>query len=97
MQLQLVLASNDVFRNHFKGLYFKVEKIREQLVKWQCLIWSRKITIKYKENSPEPDAGTRVDKSIVLNLTGTTVNLLSDVNKPAYEAAISSANSTTGF
>jgi hypothetical protein len=60
------------------------------------LNFSRKITIKYKQNNSNTDA-TRVDKSIVLNLTGTTVNLLSDVNKPAYEAAISSANSTTGF
>jgi hypothetical protein len=95
MQLQLVLASNDVLEN-FKGLYFKVEKISGTAGQMAMLNFGRKITIKYKENTSNTDA-TRVDKSIVLNLTGTTVNLLSDVNKPAYEAAISSANSTTGF
>lgn len=90
------LASNDVFRNHFKGLYFKVEKIGGTDGQMAMLNFGAgKITIKYKENTSNTDA-TRVDKSIVLNLSGTTVNLLSDVNKPAYEAAISSANSTTG-
>lgn len=90
------LASNDVFRNYFRGLYFKVEKISGTAGQMAMLNFGAgKITIKYKENTSTTDA-TRVDKSIVLNLSGTTVNLLSDVNKPAYDAAISSSNSTTG-
>lgn len=90
------LASNDVFRNYFRGLYFKVEKISGTAGQMAMLNFGAgKITIKYKEDTSTTDA-TRVDKSIVLNLSGTTVNLLSDVNKPAYDAAISSSNSTTG-
>ena len=90
------LASNDVFRNYFRGLYFKAEKISGVESQMAMLNFAAgKITIKYKENTSSTDA-TRVDKSIVLTLTGTTVNLLSDVNKPAYEAAMSSASATTG-
>jgi hypothetical protein len=46
----LVLASNDVLEITLKVCILKSRKLVEQLVKWQCLIWSRKITIKYKEN-----------------------------------------------
>ncbi|MBX9888642.1 MAG: DUF4270 domain-containing protein [Flavobacteriaceae bacterium] len=90
------LASNDVFRNYFRGLYFKAEKISGVESQMAMLNFAAgKITIKYKENTSSTDA-TRVDKSIVLTLTGTTVNLLSDVNKPAYETAMNSASATTG-
>lgn len=90
------LASNDVFRNFFRGLYFKAEKISGVESQMAMLNFAAgKITIKYKEDTSTTDA-TRVDKSIVLNLTGTTVGLLNDVDSAAYGTAISSANATTG-
>ena len=90
------LASNDVFRNYFRGLYFKAEKISGVESQMAMLNFAAgKITIKYKEDTSTTDA-TRVDKSIVLNLTGTTVGLLNDVDSAAYGTAISSANATTG-
>jgi hypothetical protein len=54
-----------------------------------------KITINYKENTSATDAA-RVDKSIVINLTGSTVNLLNDVDSSPYSNAISSSSSTDG-
>jgi hypothetical protein len=90
------LTTNDVFKNHFKGLYFKAEKISGSESQMAMLNFAGgKITIKYKENTSATDA-TRVDKSIVLNLVGNTVSLQSDTDSAAYGSAISSASTSTG-
>jgi hypothetical protein len=90
------LATNDVFKNYFKGLYFKVEKVSGSASQMAMLNFAAgKITIKYKENTSATDA-TRVSKSIVLNLVGNTVNLLRDSDSAAYGSAISSASTSTG-
>jgi hypothetical protein len=90
------LATNDVFRNYFRGLYFKVEKINGGEGQMAMLNFAAgKITINYKENTSATDAA-RVDKSIVINLTGSTVNLLNDVDSSPYSNAISSSSSTDG-
>lgn len=90
------LATNDVFKNHFKGLYFKVEKISGSESQMAMLNFAAgKITVNYKENTSATDA-TRVNKSIVLNLVGNTVSLLSDTDSAAYGSAISSASTSTG-
>lgn len=95
------LASNDVFRNYFRGLYFKSEKISGVESQMAVLNFAAgKITINYKENSTDPvkagETVQRVDKSIVINLTGTTVSLLNDTDSAVYSNTISSSSTTAG-
>jgi hypothetical protein len=90
------LATNDVFKNYFKGLYFKAEKISGSATQMAMLNFAAgKITINYKENTSTTDA-TRVAKVIVINLVGSTVSLLRDADSAAYASAISSASTSTG-
>jgi len=95
------LSNNDLFKNYFRGLYFKVEKGSGTESQMAMLNFAAgKITINYKENSTDPvkdgEPIKRVDKAVVINLTGTTVSLLSDTNSTGYSNAISSANQTSG-
>lgn len=90
------LATNDVFKDYFRGLYFKVEKSGSNTSNMALMDFSKgTITIKYKEDSSTTPV-ERVERSIVLNLTGNTVNLLSNTNKPAYDAAVNNPNTTAG-
>ena len=92
------LASNDIFKNYFRGLYFKVEKSGSSASN-MALIDFRKgeITIKYKENTSATDA-TRIEKSIVLNLTGNTVSLLDQSNtNTSYANATTASNINTSL
>lgn len=93
------LATNDVFREYFRGLYFKVEKSGSSPSSLAVLDFTKgKITVNYKENTSATDE-TRVDKSIVLNLTGNTVSLLQESNsKASYTNAtsVSNINKTVG-
>ncbi len=70
------LSSNPNFEQYFKGLYFNVEKTDATGVLARMNFKKGTIVVKYKEKATA-DATTRtVDKSITLNLTGNTVNLL---------------------
>ena len=92
------LATNDVFKNYFRGLYFKVEKSGTSSQLALINFSKGTITIKYKENKSltETDEKDRVSKSIVLNLTGNSVNLFQNNYLPSYFDAIASPNSTIG-
>jgi Domain of unknown function (DUF4270) len=61
------LVSNDVFKNYFKGLYFKIEKVDAEGQMAMLDFSKGSITINYKEGATT----ARVDKSLVLtfNLT----------------------------
>jgi hypothetical protein len=74
------LVNNDLFKEYFRGLYFKVEQSGADPGSL-CLINFAKgtITIKYKENTSST-VSTRIDKTIVLNLSGNTVSLLNQSN-----------------
>jgi hypothetical protein len=64
------LSGNDVFKEYFRGLYFKVEKSGSSPSAMALLDFKKgKITIKYKVDTSDTDA-TRVEKTIVLNFTG---------------------------
>lgn len=90
------LASNDVFKNYFRGLYFKVEKSGSNSGALAMMNFKAgTVTINYKEDASKGSA-EKVSKSIVLKFTGNTVNLISKTNNPTYDAAITSPNSTTG-
>ena len=95
------LATADVFKEYFRGLYFKVEKSGTSAGNLALLNFKLgKITIKYKEDLASTTAGgapTRVDKSIVLNMAGNSVSLLEQLNTNAlYTNAMASPNAAEG-
>jgi len=94
-------VSNNVFKNYFRGLYFNVQNsgtatTNQALINFKAGI----ITIYYKEYLTKPKQGSplpdRVNKTIVLNLRGTSVNLFNNEPTPSYEAGIASPNTTQG-
>lgn len=87
------LSSNDVFKEYFRGLYFKVEKSGTSAAALAQLDFKKgKITVKFKEDTSDSDK-TRIDNSIVLNLTGNTVSLLEQSNtNTSYTNATNSSN-----
>ncbi|TRX12462.1 DUF4270 domain-containing protein [Flavobacterium gawalongense] len=96
------LITNDVFKEYFRGLYFKVEKADGSDGSMAMLNFkstNAKITIKYKEDLASTTGGspTRVEKSIVLNLSGNTVSLLEQSNtNTAYTNAMISPDTSLG-
>jgi hypothetical protein len=100
------LITNDVFKNYFRGLYFKVEKSGSNPARLAMMNFKAgTVTVNFKEDGIEVVKNTdgtttnkpiRVDRSIVLNLTGNTVSLLSNTNLPSYDTAITNPNSTAG-
>lgn len=95
------LSDQFVFRKHFKGLYFKVEQSGSDKGSMAMLNFTRgNITIKYKEDLSTTVGGvttvTRVEKSIILNMTGNSLSFLEDSNQNTkYETAINSNPSRT--
>jgi len=92
------LATNDIFKNYFRGLYFKVEQSGSDAGSMAMMNFSKgTITVNYKEDLVTKGVTTRVAKTIVLNMTGNTVSLLEQSNtNSAYSTATSSANTTLG-
>jgi hypothetical protein len=73
------LASNSVFKEYFRGLYFKMEKSGSSAGNTMLNFKADgKITIKYNEDLLSVGAVTtvtRVKKTIVLDLSGNSVSL----------------------
>lgn len=95
------LVNNNVFKNHFKGLYFQVEEISGSAL--AMLDFSKgTITMTYEDkkvkivNGEEVDDGVE-EKTLVLNLKGHTVSLLDYASTSAsqtYDNVV--ANPVTG-
>lgn len=86
------LVSNDVFKEYFRGLYFKVESNGGASRMATMDFKKGKITIKYKAKTEitTDDDETMEDKTLVLNLSDNTVNLLQETNlNSSYNTAIS--------
>jgi hypothetical protein len=94
------LATADVFQEYFRGLYFKVEKTDNNSPSNMALLnfAQGKITIKYKAKTDiTTDAETVKDeRTLVINLTGSTASLVNDVKEPTYLNAIQNPNNTVG-
>lgn len=94
------LAGNDVFKEYFRGLYFKVESVDGSAGSLAMLNFAAgKITIKYKAKTAiTTDAeDVKEEKSIVLNLSGNTVSLLEQTGANVdYVNAIANPNMSTG-
>ncbi|MCG9791766.1 DUF4270 domain-containing protein [Flavobacterium algicola] len=88
------LASNDVFTEYFRGLYFQVEKSGASASNLAMLNFAAgKITVNYKNG----EDAARVDNSIVLNMIGNKVSLLEQTDtKMGYTNAINNADSSLG-
>jgi len=92
------LVTNDVFKNYFRGLYFKVEQSGSDPGSMAMMDFTKgTITISYTEDLVATTGTTRVPKTIVLNMAGNTVSLQDQSNtNTAYSTATSSANTTLG-
>jgi hypothetical protein len=96
------LTTNDVFKEYFRGLYFKVEQSGTDPGSLAMINFAKgTITIKYKEDLSTTVGTvvtvTRVDKSIVLNMLGNTVSLLENSNpNSVYETAINAPDRVLG-
>jgi hypothetical protein len=78
------LAADDVFKNYFRGLYFKVEKSGSSPSRMAMMNFrAGKINIFYKSIKPStatPPVIEMESKTLVINLTGNTVSLLEESN-----------------
>jgi hypothetical protein len=96
------LTTNDVFINYFKGLYFKVEQSGSDAGSLAMMNFAKgTVTIKYKEDLSTTvgtvTTVTRADKSIVLNMSGSTASLLDQSNTNAnYTSATTNPNRDLG-
>jgi hypothetical protein len=91
------LANNSVFKNYFRGLYFKVENGNPGNMA-NINFRGGKITLYYNEDKKVTDAEgvvtyPRVNKSFTLNLTGNTVSLLDNSNETT--GYLTATNNTT--
>ena len=65
------MLTNDVFKEYFRGLFFKVEQFGNEKSMAQLDFTKGKIVVFYKENT-----GDKTRKTITLNMVKNTVNLL---------------------
>jgi Domain of unknown function (DUF4270) len=87
------LVNNEVFKNYFRGLYFQVEGFNGTLMN---LDFSKgDVTIYYKQHkfNNKPLDGFEM-KSLVLNMTSNTVNLLNNSDDNVYKSNVNSYNRT---
>ncbi|WP_395063388.1 DUF4270 domain-containing protein [Flavobacterium sp.] len=73
------LVNNNAFKDYFRGLYFKVNNAASSTTQGTLArlnFTQGKITIVYRDAKSATDQTTLVRKTMVLNMTGNTVNLL---------------------
>jgi hypothetical protein len=106
------LVNNSVFKEYFRGIYFKVEDAAEGTL-MQLDFSKGDITLHYHEytkllvdGEPEKYEDSDTDdyggnpkltaKTVVLNMRGNTVNVLETTNAVAYTNGIENSNKTDG-
>ncbi len=89
-----MLNNNTVFKNYFRGLYFKADEIPGNSGALAMLDFKKgSVSIKYEHDQMVEGVMTRVSKTYVLEMTGNTVSLLENNNSSDYNTALSQ---TTG-
>ncbi len=93
------LLNNAVFNDYFKGLYFKTEQVGSDQILALLNFRRGSITVKYKEDLSTTDhtVANRVDKTFTMNLTGNSVNLLTNdfgTSGTTYNAISTTRNAT---
>ncbi len=95
------LLNNDLFKNYFRGLYFKTTSLGNPGNMAMLNFANGKITMYYKEDKKtvkKDDQGNevitypRVNKTFDLNLTGRTVSLLNNTRSANYTNAMSNTS-----
>lgn len=97
------LINNNVFKDYFRGLYFKVEASDSEpngnglaMINFA----GGKLSIKYKEDKETNVNGTnvveRTNKILDINLSGNTVSLIDQDRTTNYTNILNSANTTQG-
>lgn len=74
------LTDNNVFKNYFRGLYFKVDEIDAQGAMARLNFARGKIVIVYHGMDSETSTAGYKRKTLTLNLAGNTVNFLENTN-----------------
>lgn len=94
------LLNNNVFKDYFRGLFFKVESSdAEPNGSSLAMInfGAGKITIKYEEqDSSDEETEIKIKKSFDLTLSGNTVSLTNQERTTNYSNALTSADPTQG-
>jgi hypothetical protein len=92
------LATNDAFKEYFRGLYFKIETVSGSSGSMAMMNFKAgKITISYTEDLVTNGVTTRVPKTLELNLNGHSVNLLDQTNlNSTYTNAVNNPNTSLG-
>ena len=93
------LSSNNIFKNHLKGLYFKVEDVTNGSL-YNLDFTKGKVTIYYKEDLLTTLEGqsfnSRPRKTFIMNMTGNSASLLDNVDNATYASAVNSPNLAAG-
>jgi Domain of unknown function (DUF4270) len=89
------LVDNNVFKDYFRGLFFKAEAVNGANAMARLNFAQGRIVIVYKGKDSET-ATEYKRKTLQLNLVGHTVNYFDNVANPDYANALASANSTVG-
>lgn len=92
-----MLQNNNVFKNYFRGLYFKIESIGQGGQLAMLNFKNGTITMKYKEDLASTTGGTvtRPTKTMQFKLAGNTISLLQHSPLPAYQTNIAQPFSPT--
>lgn len=92
------LLNNNIFKDYFRGLYFKAEELTSSTDGGAMAMLNfkqGKIVIEYEDETSATDT-TRKKKSMTINLGGNSVNLFENSESPEFSAALTNANPTTG-
>lgn len=92
------LANENIFREYFRGLYFNIESDVDGALA-QINLAEARITIIYREDYTNPTNVNdieRVRKTLVMNLSGNTVNFFENTPLSLYASALASANTVEG-
>ena len=89
------LTNENVFKEWFRGLYFKVEELGNTGEMAQLNFAEGKITILYREPE-EGSTNPTIKKTITLNLTGNTINFFENSYKPEIVSALAAADVVNG-
>ncbi len=89
------LVDNNVFKDYFRGLFFKAEAVNGANAMARLNFAQGRIVIVYKGKDSET-ATEYKRKTLQLNLVGNSVNFFENAANPIYTNALASANSTTG-
>lgn len=92
------LLNNNVFKNYFKGIYFKVDAATTDPDggSMAMMDFSKgEITIVYRDETSSTNT-TRIRKTLILKTLGNSVNLFENDDNTAYLSNIAAANPTLG-